>query len=317
MARPKIPDHLLTTAQLKKRQRNQRYRSKSGVEDRSNVLMFKMAQTNHIEQKSNELISVAPRLKEELGVSNAVKETTFDNAINSNEGLSMSVQKPLALAEYQEERSVSNSFETVSFVFEIAPMVLKALSCLAIVGAATTILINSTMQFFGSDALGMTKALILELSVLGLMLMKPKGKINWISSRALLCFLVYVTLGVLDVGAAKHEELTIQEKVASDTSTNLIMDEYNRKKKEFDALPDNYVSKRSELSRQLKDISNELKVSQTQILASQSIETLKAGFKNEKIFRVCLIAINLIFGHIMAGLIAGLYERSRRVVVAS
>ncbi|GAB4279537.1 MAG: hypothetical protein Tsb0018_09290 [Opitutales bacterium] len=207
----------------------------------------------------------------------------------------------LKIADSAERRAQSKSQSAV---------IGSAAFCALIVGIASWLLVDSSLEVFGSGPEGWGKALILELGILGLAVSGTKlgsslkEMAGFFLSKATLIFLVILSFAVLHTGveSQRFEGLTSAE-AKSSTLTDLTA-ERDRWQKTYDSYAENRVSDRRDAMKEISRLNAEIKAERAAVSKSLDGAVINLRSNTEMMIRAALLLLNIIFGHKLARTVA-------------
>ena len=182
----------------------------------------------------------------------------------------------------------------------------SAAFCALIVGIASWLLVDSSLEVFGSGPEGWGKALILELGILGLAVSRSqfgsslKEIAGFLLSKATLIFLVILSFAVLHTGveSQRSEGLTSAE-AKSSTLTDLTA-ERDRWQKTYDSFAENRVSDRRDAMKEISRLNVEIRAERAAVSKSLDGSVINLKSNTEMMIRAALLLLNIIFGHKLA-----------------
>lgn len=186
----------------------------------------------------------------------------------------------------------------------------SAAFCALIVGIASWLLVDSSLEVFGSEPKGWGKALILELGILGLAVSKTKlgsslkEMAGFLLSKATFIFLVILSFAVLHTGveSQRSEGLTTAESTSS-TLTNLNA-ERDRWQKTYDDYPENRISDRRDAMQEISRLNTAIRKERAAVSQSLDGSVINLKSNTEMMIRAALLLLNIIFGHKLAQVMA-------------
>ncbi|MFW7382311.1 MAG: hypothetical protein ACOH5I_26175 [Oligoflexus sp.] len=182
----------------------------------------------------------------------------------------------------------------------------SAAFCALIVGIASWLLVDSSLEVFGSEPEGWGKSIILELGILGLAVSKSqfgsslKEIAGFFLSKATLIFLVILSFAVLHTGveSQRSEGLT----TAESTSTILtdLTAERDLWQKTYDSYAENRVSDRRDAMKEISRLNEEIRKERAAVSQSLDSSVINLKSNTEMMIRAALLLLNIIFGHKLA-----------------
>ncbi len=176
--------------------------------------------------------------------------------------------------------------------------------CALIVGIASWLLINSSLEVFGNGSEGWGKAIILELGILGLAVSKTqwgtslKEMSGFLFSKATLIFLVILSFAVLHTGveSQRTEGLTTAEStILADLTA-----ERDRWQQTYNSYAENRVSDRRDALKEISRLNAEIRAERADLSQSLDGSVINLKSNTEMMIRAALLLLNIIFGHKLA-----------------
>ena len=186
----------------------------------------------------------------------------------------------------------------------------SAAFCALIVGIASWLLVDSSLEVFGSGPEGWGKALILELGILGLAVSKSqlgsslKEMASFLLTRATLIFLVILSFAVLHTGVESQRSENISTAAATNTTLTELVSERDRWQETYDSYSESRVSDRRDAMKEISRLNSEIRDERVAVSQSLGGSVIHLKSNTEMMVRAALLLLNIIFGHKLAAAVA-------------
>jgi hypothetical protein len=244
----------------------------------------------------NQILSLAPTLQQQIyqpSDSRQPGETKICQAQVEGQPL-----RNLLVA--RKVTSKSGSAENLPPKPSYAADALQIVVCAAVILGASTLLVWSTVEVFGQTWAGWLKAILLEVSIVGLSVYRPVGIPEFLVSRGGALLLVSLSLLVLHAGVKNAASQAVMAAASSSAEVDDLRKERTHLEALLDALPKEHVTRREAIVRLLSENSARSQSQRIRSQESASFQATERLYMVEALMRGALMFINISFAHALS-----------------
>lgn len=178
---------------------------------------------------------------------------------------------------------------------------IEVVVCLTIVSGASWLLISSSVEVLGSSPTGWLKAVLIELSILGLSLYDSKNLLLQWGSRLAALAMVALSILVLHTGVQQSKVHELSLNAASNESLSLYREDRSRLLSAYDSLPENHTTKRTALMAEVQKLTQKIESEKKQSRGTPEAKVIEDLHSVESLMRFALIFLNIVFFHRLKG----------------